>query len=74
MSRKRRSPRYFLAASRAVLLSAALSSLLGACGRRDNIPMPPSSPPRPMTSVRAHIDSAILTLHALPSLPHRGFM
>jgi len=64
---------------RAALLGVLLAALLGACGRRDRLPVPPSSPPRPQTSaplasVHKHVESAILILHRLPTPPRRGLM
>ena len=74
MNRIRRRFSVLRVGARTALQAVALVALLGACGRREKFPVPPSSPPRPLTSVHKHIDSAILNVHKLPGHPRRGMM
>lgn len=54
-------------------LGAALLLVLSACGKQQELPPPPKSPPRPVTSMGA-ISTADFVVPARPVLPLPGPM
>jgi hypothetical protein len=55
------------------LSGVALALALSACGKQRDIPTPPQSPPKPVTS-NGYLTTAHFVVPARPRLPSAGFM
>jgi len=66
----------FSAACRSALLATALIAVVGACGRRQHGPNPPSAVPRPVTRLVSggYLTTADLRLHARLKTAPVGWM
>lgn len=74
MEPKRNKPAGRVRRRRAAMTLAALVLALASCGRSDEGPLPPHSPPRPTTAFGAELMHAHLLLPARPALPRPGMM
>jgi hypothetical protein len=68
--------RYSGATCRRIWLAAALVAAVGACGKHQPAPHPPSAAPHPTTQrmVAGHVTTADLRLHARLKVPAAGWM
>jgi hypothetical protein len=75
MNRASRYP-FFFTACKSALLTVALIAVVGACGKRQHRPNPPSAVPRPVTRFIAggYLTTADLRLHAPLKTVPAGWM
>jgi hypothetical protein len=68
--------RRFCAACANILLATALVAAVGACGKHQPGPNPPSAAPQPTTQtlMAGHVTTADLRLHARLKVPAAGWM
>lgn len=74
MEPKRNKPPKCLKRRRASVAIAALVLAMTSCGRHDEGPLPPHSPPRPTMAYGADLMHAHFQLPAKPTPPRRGMM